>query len=164
MTENHIKKTSLPSGFWRTPNHFLAIGFGAGYVRLCPGTIGTLVAVPMVWLMQALPWYSYILVTLVVVILGVEICGRAAKELGVHDHSGIVWDEIAGYMVTMWLIPEGLVWLVLGFVIFRFFDIVKPWPINWLDDNVSGGWGIMLDDILAGIYSLICMHIVVLVW
>lgn len=85
---------------------------------------------------------------------GVYLCGFTARALGVHDHSGIVWDEIVGYFVTMFAAPEGWQWVLAGFVLFRFFDIVKPWPIHWLDRRVGGGLGIMLDDIVAGLFAL----------
>jgi phosphatidylglycerophosphatase A len=78
--------------------------------------------------------------------------------LGVHDHGGIVWDEFVGYWITMFLAPKGWLWVVIGFVLFRFFDVIKPWPIGWLDRKVSGGFGIMIDDVLAGVYAFIALQ------
>ena len=99
------------------------------------------------------------MVTVVVALAGIWICGWSAARLGVHDHPGIVWDEIAGYLVTMTLAPAGLGWLVAGFVLFRVFDILKPWPIGWLDRRVGGGLGIMLDDLVAGIFAFCCLQL-----
>ena len=143
------------------PYHFLALGFGSGLIRPAPGTWGTLAAVPLYLLMaNFLPWYAYIAVTVVVCIFGITICHRCTQDIGVHDHSAIVWDEFAGFFITMILVPPTLLNLVLGFALFRFFDIVKPWPISYLDAKVPGGAGIMLDDIVAGLFSLIILHVV----
>ena len=86
-------------------------------------------------------------------VFGFWLCGKVARELGVHDHEGIVWDEMVGIWITFWLAPPGLIWLLVGFVAFRVLDICKPWPIRWLDVNVRGGVGIMVDDVLAGILA-----------
>ncbi len=137
----------------------LAFGFGAGYSPVAPGTMGTLVAVPLYLLLEPLPLFAYLGVVFAISILGIFICGMASEGMGVHDHPGIVWDEIAGYLVTMIAAPTGWPWVVAGFVLFRFFDILKPWPIGMIDKQVDGGLGIMLDDILAGIASLILLQI-----
>jgi phosphatidylglycerophosphatase A len=89
-------------------------------------------------------------------------CARAERDLGVHDHPGIVWDEIVGMLVTLFLAPAGWVWLLIGFGLFRLFDIWKPYPISWLNDHVKGGWGIMLDDLAAGMVAAACLQL--LVW
>lgn len=94
-------------------------------------------------------------------IFGVYICGKTAKDINHHDHPGIVWDEVVGYLLTMLFIPFDLVYIALGFLLFRFFDILKPWPIRTIDKHVQGGLGIMLDDILAGIYANIIMNIII---
>ncbi|MGR9052417.1 MAG: phosphatidylglycerophosphatase A family protein, partial [Gammaproteobacteria bacterium] len=128
------------------PVMFLAFGFGSGLARKAPGTMGTLAAIPLYWLLQSCGTIFYGLLTAVAVIVGIGICGRAAANLGEHDYSGIVWDEVAGFLVTMaWVAPS---WqgVFVGFVLFRLFDIIKPWPIRWVDRKVSGGLGIMLDD------------------
>lgn len=145
--------------FITNPNHIFAFGFGSGLARRAPGTFGTLAAIPFVWLIQDLSWPFYLLWLSITFILGVFWCDRSSKALGVHDHGGIVWDEFVGYWVTMFMAPTGIVWIVIGFILFRFFDIIKPWPINWLDRKVSGGFGIMIDDVLAGIYALICLQL-----
>ena len=136
------------------PIHFLALGFGTGCVRKMPGTIGTLAGVPFYLFMQELSWHFYLGIILVFFLVGIWICEKTAKDLGVHDHPAIVWDEVVGYLVTMLFAPAGWLWIVLGFVLFRIFDICKPWPISWLDKQVKGGLGVMLDDIVAGLLSL----------
>ncbi|MFT6616878.1 MAG: phosphatidylglycerophosphatase A [Halopseudomonas sp.] len=143
-----------PASVWRNPIHFLAFGFGSGAVRRAPGTWGTLASVPFVPLWQHLSLSGYLAVIVISTLLGIWLCGRTAKDLGVHDHGGIVWDEFVGYWLTMLLAPPGWLWLLGGFVLFRFFDILKPWPIGWVDRKVHGGLGIMLDDILAGLMAL----------
>lgn len=145
----------------KNPVHFLAFGFGAGLAPKAPGTFGTLVALPIWYLLAQLPLWGYLLATLLVIAVGPYICGRTSRDLGVHDHSGIVWDEIAGFLLTMVLVPVSLVTAVAGFVLFRFFDIIKPWPIGWLDKQVHGGTGIMVDDLLAAVYAGILLHLLI---
>lgn len=138
------------------PIHFLALGFGSGLIKPAPGTWGTLAAIPVYFGLTSLcsPSSVFYLVTVAVTfIAGVYICGKAAKDVGVHDHGAIVWDEIVGYLVTMAFFLPALTNLVLGFALFRLFDIVKPWPIKLLDKRVHGGFGIMVDDLLAGVFA-----------
>lgn len=135
------------------PRHFFALGMGSGLSPKAPGTLGTLVAVPLYLLLQGLPLWSYLLLVLAAFLLGVWLCEVTARNLGVHDHPGIVWDEFVGYWLTMAAAPQGWQWLVLGFVLFRLFDIVKPWPIRQADRHLGGGFGIMFDDVLAGVYA-----------
>lgn len=134
----------------RDPGHFLALGFGSGLVPRAPGTFGTLAAIPVYLLCAQLPLLFYLLAVAGAFALGVYLCGRTARALGVHDHPGIVWDEVVGYLLTMAFAPSGWLWIALGFVCFRLFDIWKPWPIRVFDRSVHGGLGIMLDDVLAG--------------
>ena len=144
---------------FKSPIQFLAFGFGSGLAPKAPGTFGTLAAVPIYWFIADWPalWYAgFILATALV---GIWICGAVSKQLGVHDHGGIVWDEFVGYWITMWAVPVDWVWIIAGFLVFRVFDIVKPWPIRWLDKQVKGGFGIMVDDILAGVMACITLHI-----
>lgn len=143
----------------RQPVHLLALGFGTGLSVRAPGTFGTLIGVLFYLALQHLPLVYYIGITLVLFLLGIWICGWSARELGVHDHPAIVWDEIVGYLVTMIAAPAGWAWIVLGFLLFRLFDIWKPWPIRWLDQRIQGGLGIMIDDIIAGIFALIVMQL-----
>ena len=156
-----MKSTAIPMSAMKDPVLVLALGFGAGLSRFAPGTFGTLVAVPLFWIMQPLPILYYSLITLALFAVGIALCGAAAQKLGVHDHPGIVWDEIVGYLITMLMAPAGIVWIIAGFVLFRLFDIWKPWPIAWLDAKVSGGLGIMVDDVLAGIYAALVLQLVV---
>ncbi len=146
----------------RNPVHLAAFGFGAGLAPRAPGTFGTLVAVPVVLLVQHLPIMLQIAIVLFMAAFGVWICQRTAEDLGVHDHPGIVWDEITGFVLTMVGAPVGIVWLIVGFGLFRLFDIWKPWPIHLLDKHVEGGAGIMVDDLVAAIYALVILQ--VLVW
>ena len=149
---------------WSNPLHLLAFGFGSGAAPKAPGTFGTIAAIPLYLVISQLTHWYYLAVVLVMAGFGVWLCDRVARELRVHDHPGIVWDEWVGFLITMWLAPVGWGWLLLGFVLFRFFDIVKPWPINLLDSNVQGGWGIMLDDIVAGIYAFALIQLAVYVY
>jgi phosphatidylglycerophosphatase A len=145
---------------WSHPANLFALGFGSGLAPKAPGTFGTLAALPIYWLLLqplSLPW----LLTVVVVsfILGIWFCGAAAEKLGVHDHPGIVWDEFVGLWISCIALPSGWLWLLAAFVLFRFFDILKPWPIRWLDSKVPGGLGIMVDDVLAGLFALALLQI-----
>ncbi len=146
---------------WRNPVHFLAFGFGSGLAPKAPGTCGTLVAVPLYLLMTLLPLSGYLLVLALATGAGIYLCGRTARDLGVHDHPGIVWDEFVGFWITMLMVPAQWYWILLGFVLFRLFDIWKPWPIRVIDQRVEGGLGIMLDDVLAGIYALLVLQLLV---
>lgn len=143
----------------RNLTHWLAVGFGSGLAPKAPGTFGTLAALPLVWAMSYLPLSGFLVLTLVACVVGVYLCGKTAADCNEHDHPGIVWDEFAGLMITFIAVPFYWQTAVAGFVLFRFFDILKPWPISWLDKKVHGGLGIMLDDILAGAFALVGMHL-----
>jgi phosphatidylglycerophosphatase A len=138
----------------KNPVVFVALGLGSGLSPVAPGTAGTLLTVPLVYFLQQQSLLTYLLVTLFVLFSGSWICGYAAKKLQVHDHSGIVFDEVAGFLITMFMVPIGWYWMLAGFLLFRFFDALKPWPISWFDKNIHGGFGIMLDDVIAGLVSL----------
>ena len=134
----------------KSPSLFLAFGFGSGLAPKAPGTFGSMAGL-VIWLLLAdLSLPAYLTIVTLSGLAGVYICGTAAEKLGVHDHGGIVWDEFVGLWVAMAALPVSWASIILGFGLFRFFDILKPWPISWLDKKVSGGWGIMLDDIAAG--------------
>lgn len=143
------------------PVHLLALGFGSGLSPWAPGTMGTVAAIPIWWLLSQLPLAGYLAATALACVIGIWICERAANDFGVHDHPAIVWDEIAGFLITMILAPTGLLWVLVGFVLFRAFDIIKPWPIGWVDRHVGGGFGIMIDDVIAGVYAACVLQIVV---
>lgn len=142
----------------RRPVHCLALGFGAGLAPKAPGTVGTLVGIPFYLLAVQLPWLGYLGAVLVLFGVGVWICERAARDAGVHDHPAIVWDEVVGYLVTMVLVPPQWPWVLGGFLAFRLFDVLKPWPIRWLDRRIAGGFGIMIDDVLAGLFAAALLH------
>lgn len=141
------------------PVHFLALGFGSGLAPIMPGTFGTLAALPLVVLLSLATMPIYIVATLLIGIVGIWICDKTAKDMGVHDHSSIVWDEVAGMLVTMLFVPITWQSLLAGFVLFRLFDILKPWPIRYLDKYVHGGFGIMIDDIVAGLFACAGLHL-----
>jgi phosphatidylglycerophosphatase A len=141
------------------PAHFLALGFGAGLAPRAPGTFGTLAAIPLYILMSLyLNQPAYLALTIVLAILGIWVCGVTDKALGASDHGAIVWDEITGFLLTMFMAPLAWWSVLAGFLLFRFFDILKPFPISWFDKHVKGGVGTMLDDVLAGIYAWFCLQ------
>lgn len=142
------------------PVHFLAFGFGSGLSPFAPGTAGTIFAVVLYLLLEQLPLAAYLLMLLITFSAGIYLCGRSAKMLGVHDHGGIVWDEFVGYWITMLVAPSGWVWIVIGFILFRLFDILKPFPINLFDKHVDGGLGIMIDDAIAGSFAWVCLQLI----
>ena len=160
MTEIKHPDTSPCKGIMRDPVHWLAFGFGSGCSSFAPGTFGTLAAIPVFLLLKESPLWLYLLITLLMFFIGIWLCSETTKKLGVHDHSGIVWDEIVGYLVTMIAAPKGWVWIIIGFVLFRLFDILKPWPISVADKRISGGFGIMIDDVLAGLGAFFVLHII----
>jgi phosphatidylglycerophosphatase A len=155
-----VKPTPLPLQLCRDPVLLLALGFGSGCARRAPGTFGTLAALPLCWLASALPLAAYLFLTAAAFMLGVWLCASAAERLHVHDHPGIVWDEFVGLFITLAAAPAGWVWFALGFALFRFFDILKPWPIARLDRDLAGGLGIMTDDALAGVYAWGCLQLI----
>jgi len=158
MSINTPTKTVFAKTVFSNPIHLLAFGFGSGLAPKAPGTFGTLAAVPLYYYLSFLSTSWYLAICAITGLIGISICDYSAKKLKVHDHPGIVWDEFVGFFITM--IGISLSWtnILLGFALFRFFDILKPWPISWLDNKVSGGFGIMIDDIVAGIFALICLH------
>ncbi len=145
------------------PVQFLALGFGSGLAPKAPGTFGTLAAIPVFLLMAQLPVSQYMAVLSVMALFGVHICGYTAKAIGVDDHPAIVWDEIVGFLITMILVPVSVTTVVVGFLLFRFFDIVKPWPISAVDKKLHSGLGIMLDDIIAGVMAFGVMQLIFVV-
>jgi phosphatidylglycerophosphatase A len=158
----HYGEARLSAGqIIKDPILFLAFGFGSGLAKKMPGTFGTLAAIPVYLALQPAGLLIYTLVTLLVAVAGVYICDQAAKKLQVHDYGGIVWDEVAGLLITLWGVPLSWQNVVLGFALFRLFDIFKPWPIRWLDRHVEGGLGIMADDILAGVFAAICLLLII---
>lgn len=154
-----LRKVALGS-----PSGLLAFGFGSGLSPIAPGTMGTLVAIPFVFALKGLGEVGFWIALILFFLLGVELCGRVSQKLGVHDHGGIVWDEMVGYWLAVAFVPLQWQWLLAAFVLFRFFDIVKPWPIRQLDKKVSGGFGIMIDDVVAALFAMVLMGAFQYVW
>lgn len=152
------KRVKIPAGrVLRCPVCLLAFGFGSGLAPKAPGTFGTLAALPL-WLAAAfLPLPAYLAVTALMFLVGVWLCGRCEEILGVQDHSGIVWDEFVGLFIALAAAPVSWGAVAAGFLLFRLFDVLKPWPIAWLDRRVHGGLGIMLDDAVAGVFAWVCL-------
>ena len=167
---NAIKKPT--ARMLLNPLHFISMGFGSGLSAFAPGTMGTLAAIPLYLLCAHYIGWSYsnpenfIILFLVMLLIG-SVCGHyTGKALGVTDHGAIVWDEVIGYFVTMFVVPYDslsmislMIWVVAGFFIFRFFDIFKPWPASWVDKNVKNGFGVMFDDVIAGAFSAVVLLI-----
>jgi phosphatidylglycerophosphatase A len=137
------------------PVNLLAFGFGTGLAPVAPGTFGTLPGLLLGWATLSLDTYVQWGIAAALFIVGIALCGRCSRNLGVHDHGGIVWDEITGMYVTLLAAPPTFIGFALAFVLFRAFDIIKPWPIRDLDHRLGGGLGIMLDDLAAALYALI---------
>lgn len=149
----NTKKTlqPIPRSLWKNPLYFIAFGFGSGAVPKAPGTAGTVVGVLFYLVMQDLPLTYYIILVVLFFIFGCYICGITEKAIGVKDYSGIVWDEVVGYLVGMIHAPRGWFWVLIGFVLFRLFDVLKPWPIKLVERYLQGGFSVMLDDVLAAV-------------
>lgn len=161
MTESAASSQTAPEKKrpnMRNPIHLLAFGLGSGLAPRAPGTAGTVVALLLYLPLSHLPLLAYLAVIVVAMIIGIWLCGVTSRDLGVHDHGGIVWDEFVGFWITMIAAPPGWLWLGLGFALFRVLDILKPWPIKWADTRIRGGLGIMLDDVLAGIIAALCIQ------
>ena len=141
----------------RTPAGILAFGFGSGLSRFAPGTMGTVMAIPFAFLLKSLPFAWFWPVLLVLFLVGVYLCDVSSRHLGQHDPGGIVWDEMVAYWLTVAFIPVSWPWWLAAFVLFRLFDILKPWPIRWTEKRFGGGLGIMLDDIVAAGYAMACL-------
>lgn len=138
-----------------TPTGFLAFGLGSGLSPKAPGTAGSLAALVFAVPLLALPLWAGLVVVFGAFWVGVYLCGSTARRLGVHDHGGIVWDEFVGMWLVLLFVPMQPWWWLAAFALFRLFDVLKPWPIRWLDRRVSGGFGIMIDDLMAALYALL---------
>jgi phosphatidylglycerophosphatase A len=154
-----VDRWPFPPGIWKDPRCVLAFGFGAGAASRAPGTVGTLIGVPLYVGIATLPPAWYVAIVTALFMIGVWVCAHTERKVGTHDHPGIVWDEIVGYLVTMFLAPAGWLPVLGGFLLFRLFDIWKPFPIRLLERRIHGGLGTMLDDVLAGFYSLAVLQL-----
>ncbi|MDO5058856.1 MAG: phosphatidylglycerophosphatase A [Neisseria sp.] len=152
-----------PTFSWllQRPVCFLGFGFGSGLAPKAPGTFGTLPALPITALLSACGMSSWgiALLCLPLFAAGVYICGATERELGIQDYGGIVWDEIVAMMLVLAFVPPTFGWWLAAFIVFRLFDALKPWPIKWFDARLHGGFGIMWDDIIAALFSLLVLQI-----
>jgi phosphatidylglycerophosphatase A len=163
MTTSREPDRAVLRPTWRhlaDPVHCLALGFGAGLAPVAPGTFGSLVGLAFALALAPLGLAWNLAAVAVAVGAGIWICGESARRLGVHDHPAIVWDEVAGMMITMLAAPDAWWGAPLAFVLFRLLDIAKPWPIREVDHGLGGGTGIMLDDVLAGLFAALGLTIV----
>jgi len=147
----------------------LATALGAGYSPIAPGTCGTLVTVPLAWALAPLVAWQFLLIAAAITGVGIWAAHRADLAWGSHDSGRIVIDEVAGYLITVAFVDRSSgVALAIGFLVFRFLDITKPPPVRWLDDNLPGGWGVVLDDVAAGVMGAALMaglaHFGALAW
>jgi phosphatidylglycerophosphatase A len=137
----------------------VATGLGSGYAPVAPGTAGSLVGLALAWALSCLPLWGYLAATLAVSLLGVAVSARAETLLGRKDPGAVVIDEVAGMLVTMAGLPATGPLLVAGFLLFRVLDILKPFPCRWAERNLPGGWGVMGDDLMAGVYGCFVLHL-----
>jgi phosphatidylglycerophosphatase A len=144
----------------RRPAHFIALGFGAGLIPVAPGTFGTLLALPLYWLIRPeVGPMEYLLVILVLFGLGIWACDVTGRAIGAPDHGGMVWDETVAFLLVLFFTPAALHWQAVAFLLFRLFDILKPPPIRYYDLTFKSGFGVMLDDLVAAFYTLIILAI-----
>ena len=145
------------------PAHFFGLGFGSGLAPKAPGTFGTIVGLPLFWLIADYGITVKLAIIAALFIIGIYFCDKTGKALGVADHGAIVWDEIVAMMLVLAFTPrDWFSWLV-AFCLFRLFDIWKPFPIRYFDAKLKNGFGVMFDDLLAAIYAIIC-SMIVLIW
>lgn len=150
----------VPRAVWRNPFYFIAFGFGTGAIPFAPGTFGTLMAIPFYLVLKLLPLSAYIIFTIAFAAFASWLSDSISRDTNTHDHPGMNIDEFVGFFVTMIAAPDGWQWVVIGFILFRLFDIWKPWPISYADKHIQGGFGMIFDDVLAGIYALIVLQVI----
>lgn len=155
-------RIATPKAVWHNPLYFIAFGLGSGAAPFAPGTFGTLFAIPFYLLLRPLPLYAYLIFVIAFFAASAWLCDKVSREIHVHDHPGMCIDEFAGFFVTMINAPAGWIWIVVGFLLFRLFDIWKPWPIHVIDKNMHGGIGMVFDDIVAGIFACAVMQLIYL--
>jgi len=140
------------------PAHFLALGFGVGLAPSAPGTFGTLLALPVFWWLEPrLQALDFLILLGTMYVAGVWICDKTARDMGVEDHGAIVWDELTAFLIVLFFTPNALLWQALAFLLFRLFDILKPGPIRYVERRFRGGFGVMVDDLVAALCALICI-------
>jgi phosphatidylglycerophosphatase A len=142
----------------RRPEHFLALGFGSGLSRMAPGTMGTVAALPLFGLLMLVPGPVHHAIIALLFVLGIRLCSVTGRNLGVADHGSIVWDEIVAMLLVLEFAPLAWQWWLAAFLLFRLFDIWKPYPIRWFDMRLKGGFGVMFDDLLAAVYAIVSLE------
>ena len=160
--DGQIARRDLIRQVARDPVHWLAFGLGSGLLPWAPGTWGSLLALGIHWALPPVPPVLAVSILAVAFAAGCVICGTSARRLGVHDHGGIVLDEIVAMLLVLSITPRTPGWTLLAFALFRLFDVVKPWPIREADHRIPGGLGIMLDDVLAAVYAALVVRGVLL--
>ncbi len=141
------------------PIHLLAVGLGSGMSPIMPGTMGSAMAIPIWFLFDGLQPFLYWVLIVVAFIFGCFLCQKTSDDTHTHDSGHIVWDEFVGMWITLFFIPQpSVLWVAIAFVAFRVFDMAKPWPIRWFDKRVPGGFGIMVDDVIAAIFSSLSVY------
>ncbi len=153
-------RNNIPKNIWKKPVYLLATGFGSGLSPIMPGTCGTIIAIPIYLLLNLLPWMYYLSILGVMIIAGFVICGIVERQTKIKDNPSIVWDEIVGYLLTMAFMPTSWRYIIIGFILFRIFDIWKPWPVSWVNDNMRGGFGVVIDDLLAAVYAGLLLQLI----
>ena len=145
------------------PIHLLAVGLGSGMSPIMPGTMGSAMAIPLWLLFNGLQPYLYWVLIVVAFIFGCFLCQKTSDDTHTHDSGHIVWDEFVGMWITLFFIPQiSVLWIAIAFFAFRVFDMAKPWPIRWFDKRVPGGFGIMVDDVIAAIFSSVTVYVITL--
>jgi phosphatidylglycerophosphatase A len=142
------------------PAHFFALGFGSGLAPKAPGTFGTLVGFPLFWLIRNYSFHTQLIIIAALFLFGIYVCDKTSKDLGVSDHGTIVWDEIVAMMLVLTITPMHLSGWLIAFLLFRLFDIWKPFPISYFDAKLKNGFGVMFDDLLAAIYAMASMWLI----
>jgi len=152
-----LSKSQLRTKVFSDWRYFLGFGFGSGLLPKMPGTWGTLIALPLVYILSFFSIYVYIITMIITGILGAYLSQILSKELGMHDYGGVNIDEVLGFLIVMF--PFTLNWqnLIIGFVLFRAYDILKPFPISWIDKHINNGFGMMFDDVIAAIFTIVTM-------
>lgn len=153
----------LLQSIWRNPVHFIACGFGTGAMPFMPGTFGSVLGVVLYLMLAQLPLAIYLVSVFLLLCVGVYLCHATNKGFGIEDSPAIVWDELASFPIVMIAIPLTWYYVLAGFLLFRIFDIAKPWPIGWFDENIHGGLGVMLDDVIAALFSWAVLYIITLI-
>ncbi len=151
---------ATPRSVWTNPIHFITCGFGIGTFPIMPGTIATLFSIVIYSMLASLHWYSYLFIVVFLNALGVWLCGKTNHDFGCDDHVAACYDEIAAFLICFIGLPFSWTYILIGFVLFRFLDIVKPSFIGYIDKNIHGGLGVMLDDIVAAICTLVALQLI----